>query len=86
MDGATKPVAKKAASISVLRCLNQDCRGLLAYEVDDDNVLYVDLAWTARRQGELSYFPCPRCGGKNVVEQTQNDKGNTVHRVTRWQA
>ena len=86
MDTAPKPAAKKAASIFALRCLNQDCRALLAYEVDDKNVLYVDLAWTARTQGDLKYFPCPSCGGKNVVEATQNDKGATVHRVTRWQA
>jgi hypothetical protein len=81
-----KAPAKKTPSISALRCLNPDCRALLAYEVDDNNVLYVDLAWTARRAGELSYFPCPKCGGKNVVEETKNDKGAVVHRVTGWQA
>jgi hypothetical protein len=86
MDTATKPAAKKAASISALHCLNPDCRALLAYEVDDNNVLYVDLSWTARRQGDLRYFPCPKCGGKNIVEAMQNEKGATVHRVTRWQA
>lgn len=86
MDTATKPAAKKAPSIFALRCLNPDCRALLAYEVDDKNVLYVDLAWTARTQGDLKYFPCPKCGGKNVVEATQNDKGVSVHQVTRWQA
>lgn len=85
MTDAAKPATKKAVSISALRCLNPACRALLAYEVDADNVLYIDLAWTARRQGEIAYFPCPACRGKNVVEAGTNDKGRPIHRVTRWQ-
>ncbi|MBI4516640.1 MAG: hypothetical protein HY699_12585 [Deltaproteobacteria bacterium] len=81
---AAKPQAKKAADILVLRCLNSDCRGLLAYEVDDHNVLYVDLAWSANQDGELRYFPCPKCGGRNVVEPFTDAKGKTGHRVTRF--
>jgi hypothetical protein len=77
--------AKKAPSITALRCLNERCRALLAYEVDANNVLHVDLAWTARRDGDIAFFPCPSCKGKNVVEAELNDKGRTVHRVSRWQ-
>lgn len=75
----------KAAAIGALHCLSPSCQGLLAYEVTRDNVLYLDLSWTARQQGELRYFPCPKCHGKNVVESFQDDKGLTKHRVTRWE-
>jgi len=83
-DAAAKPPIK-AADIHVLRCLNPQCRGLLAYEVDSTNVLYVDLAWTAARDGEAHYFPCPKCGGKNIVEAMRTEKG-LRHRVTRFVA
>ncbi|HVN87247.1 MAG TPA: hypothetical protein VMW17_20635 [Candidatus Binatia bacterium] len=79
-----KPAAKKAADINVLKCLNPECRGLLGYEVDSNNVLYVDLAWTAQRDGESRYFPCPKCGGRNIVEPFTDAKGKSGHRVTRF--
>jgi hypothetical protein len=88
MEAPPNPAAKpqtKAADIHVLRCLNPQCGGLLAYEVDSNNVLYVDLAWTAARDGEAYYFPCPKCGGKNIVEEILTAKGPR-HRVTRFVA
>ena len=85
MDATPKTKAKKAADIFALRCLNPQCGGLLAYEVDSQNVLYVDLAWTAKRDGNTLYFPCPKCSGKNVVEEFHNDAGVRGHRVVRWQ-
>jgi hypothetical protein len=81
-NAATKPTTK-AADIRVLHCLNPQCDGLLAYEVDASNVLYVDLAWMARRDGDMSYFPCPKCGGKNIVEEYRTEKG-LRHRVTHF--
>lgn len=80
----TKPPVK-AVDIQVLRCLNPQCRGFLAYEVNSDNVLYIDLSWTAHSDGTLRWFPCPKCRGKNVLEEFRNDKGQTKHRVSRWQ-
>jgi hypothetical protein len=85
MPETPRPAAKKTATPSALRCLNEQCRALLAYEVDANNVLYVDLAWTARHEGDLAFFPCPSCKGKNIVEAEVNEKGVRVHRVTRWQ-
>lgn len=82
--GATAP-KKKAADIQVLRCLSTECRAMLAYEVTAENVLYVDLAWTACRDGDMQYFPCPRCHGRNVVEPFQDAKGAAKHRVTRFE-
>ncbi len=81
----SKSGTKKAPDIGVLHCLNPECGGLLAYEVDSQNVLYVDLAWTARCVGDRRYFPCPKCNGKNFVEEFRDEKGRTKHRVTRWE-
>lgn len=85
MDATPKPAIKKAADIQVLRCLNPECRGLLAYEVNSHNVLYVDLAWTATIDGDKRYFPCPKCHGRNIVEAFRADNGQVKHRVTRWE-
>jgi hypothetical protein len=81
---AAKPKAKAGADIQVFRCLNAECRALLAYEVDSNNVLYIDLAWSAARDGDVRYFPCPKCGGRNIVEPFTDDKGKARHRVTRF--
>lgn len=85
MSSTVTAAPKKRADIQALRCLNEECGGLLAYEVDGSNALYVDLSWTARRDGPIKYFPCPKCGGRNLVEPSQNDKGENVQRVTRFQ-
>jgi hypothetical protein len=82
---AKPPAKKKAADIQVLRCLSADCRGMLAYEVDAENFLYVDLAWTAHRDGDTRYFPCPSCGGRNIVEPAVDGKGTERPRVTRFE-
>lgn len=71
--------------VSVLRCLSQNCDEMLAYEVTDDNVLYIDLAYTARRDGDKSYFPCPSCHGRNIVEEFTDQSGKTKHRVARFE-
>lgn len=85
MQGTQKSTGKKTSDVSVLHCLNPSCRGLLAYEVDSHNVLRVDLAWTARHRDGDAYFPCPKCGGKNIVEEFRDDKGRPKHKVTRWE-
>lgn len=77
--------APKAVDIQVLHCLNPDCRGLLAYEVDSNNVLYLDLAWTAKSENGQRFFPCPKCHGKNVIEDIRTDKGRVKQRVARWE-
>lgn len=85
-DAAAPPKAKKTPDIQVLRCLGPGCGGLLAYEVDSNNVLYVDLAWTARSAGSERFFPCPKCGGKNVLEEIRTATGAVKSRVARWEA
>lgn len=70
--------------VGVLRCLGESCVGMLAYEVTEGNVLYVDLAHTALRDGETRYFPCPVCRGRNIVEEFADPRGSVKHRVTRF--
>jgi len=84
MSHPTANAKKKGADIQVLRCLDPNCATMLAYEVDSQNFLYVDLAYTARRDGEMRYFPCPKCGGRNVVEEVRDAKGKLRHQVTRY--
>ena len=82
----SKPAPKKKGlDIQVLRCLNPECDTLLAYEVNSENVLHVDLAWTARQDGANRYFPCPGCHGRNIVEEIQDAKGAIKHQVTRFE-
>lgn len=88
MDANPAPTTKaapKGVDINVLRCLSPDCRGFLAYEVDSNNVLYLDLSWTARHEGDKRWFPCPKCRGKNILEEFRNDKGQLKQRVTRFE-
>jgi len=86
MTSPATPVKKKGVDINVLRCLNPECGGMLAYEASSENVLYVDLAWTARRDGDTRYFPCPKCRGRNIVEEIQDARGAVRHKVTRFEA
>lgn len=84
MGDASKPAAaKKKSDIRVLRCLGGSCGEMLAYEVNAENVLYVDLAWTARALGGKRFFPCPKCGGRNIVEEIRDETGAVRHKVTR---
>lgn len=76
---------KKGSEIDVLRCLDPACAWMLAYEVAPGNILNPDLHWTARRDGDVHYFPCPRCGGRNVVEEVRDAKGALRHAVTRFE-
>jgi hypothetical protein len=80
------PKQKKATDIDVLRCLNPVCRGMLAFEVAAENVLNPDLHWMARQEGTTRYFPCPKCHGRNVVEEVRDAKGTIRHAVTRFEA
>lgn len=85
MSSEGAPVKKKkAADVDVLRCLDPACRAMLAFEVTAGNVLSPDLHWMARRDGDVYYFPCPRCHGRNIVEELVDAKGMRRHAVTRF--
>jgi hypothetical protein len=77
---------KKATDIEVLRCLNPDCRSMMAFEVTAENILNPDLHWMGRQDGTTRYLPCPKCGGRNIVEEVRDAKGALRHAVTRYAA
>ena len=81
---AIAPKTPAKTSIAVLHCKSDSCDALLAYEVDQDGFLYVDLAWTAREDDGVSYLPCPGCSGKNVIERARDAKGVSRPRVVRF--
>jgi len=85
MSPETAPAKKKAADVDVLRCMNPTCRYMLAFEVTADNILSPDLHWMARQQGDVRYFPCPKCNGRNVVDEVRDAKGALRHAVTRYE-
>lgn len=75
---------KKAIDVDVLRCLDPGCRGMLAFEVTPENILNPDLHWMAEQDGPTRYFPCPKCHGRNIVEEVRDGKGALRHAVTRF--
>jgi hypothetical protein len=75
---------KKATDVDVLRCLDPACRGMLAFEVTTENILNPDLHWMAEQDGSMHYFPCPKCHGRNIVEEVRDAKGVLRHAVTRF--
>ena len=65
-DAAAKP---KAVKVHVLRCGSETCRALLPFEETDEGLLLGNMIEVATRDGSASFFPCPRCGGRNLVEE-----------------
>ena len=63
------PAAKKDIKVHVLHCRSQACRALLAFEETDDGLLLGNMIELATRDGAAVFLPCPRCGGRNLVEE-----------------
>jgi len=83
---AAPPKKPRASDVDVLHCLNPGCSGMLAFEVTPERILNPDLHWMARQDGATRYFPCPKCHGRNVVEEVRDAKGALRHAVTRFEA
>ena len=64
------PAKKKEVKVHVLRCRSERCRALLAYEETDEGFLLGNMFYLAERDGDVAYFPCPGCGGRNIAEET----------------
>ena len=63
------PAKKKDIKVHVLRCGHGDCRALLPFEETDEGLLLGNMIEVATREGGDTFFPCPRCGGRNLVEE-----------------
>lgn len=67
------PAKKKDIKVHVLRCRSGACGALLPFEETDEGVLLGNMIEVASREGDVRFFPCPRCGGRNLVEETVID-------------
>ena len=52
--------------------------------VDEKLDQYDTSLWMARTDGATKYFPCPKCHGRNIVEEVRDAKGTLRHAVTRF--
>jgi hypothetical protein len=67
------PAKKKEVKVHVLRCGAESCRALLPFEETDEGLLLGNMIDVATRDGDQAFFPCPRCGGRNLVEEVVHD-------------
>lgn len=63
--------AKAGPKVNVLRC--RGCKGLLAFEETDEGYLLGQAIELADVDGAKRYFPCPKCGGRQLVEECVHD-------------
>jgi len=55
--------------VDVLKCRNDSCDGLLAFEETDRGYLLGQVLELAEVDGDERFFPCPKCGGRQLVEE-----------------
>lgn len=67
------PPAKKDVKVHVLRCASPSCRALLPFEETDEGLLLGNMIDLAERDGDEAFFPCPRCGGRNLAHEVVVD-------------
>jgi hypothetical protein len=79
------PAKKKEIKVHVLRCRSESCGALLPFEETDEGLLLGNMIDVATREGGLAFFPCPRCGGRNLVEEVDYE-GKKRSRVTGFAA
>jgi hypothetical protein len=79
------PAKKKEVKVHVLRCRSETCGALLPFEETDEGVLLGNMIDVATREGDVAFFPCPRCKGRNLVEEVVLD-GKRRTRVSGFQA
>ena len=79
------PAKKKEIKVHVLRCRSESCSALLPFEETDEGLLLGNMIEVATRDGDLRFFPCPRCGGRNLVEEVEYE-GKKRTRVSGFSA
>ena|GEM_PF-1296529 len=66
---AGKAPKAKPLKVHVLRCRSQTCGGLLAFEETDGGFLLGQAILLADEDEGKRFFPCPKCGGRNLVQE-----------------
>jgi hypothetical protein len=64
---------KKVVKVNVLRCRDQTCKGLLAFEETEEGYLLGQVFELADEDGAKRFFPCPKCGGRLLVEEYEHE-------------
>lgn len=73
-ESGTQPAAAaKAVKVHVLRCRDESCRALLAFEETEEGYLLGQVLGLAVVAGDVRFFPCPRCGGRLLVEEFEQE-------------
>ncbi|RMF20623.1 MAG: hypothetical protein D6760_11135 [Deltaproteobacteria bacterium] len=72
---------KRKLRVHVLKCRNESCGGLLAFEETDRGYLLGQVLELAEVDGAKRYFPCPKCGGRQLVEEFDCDGKRRVRVV-----
>ena len=73
-ESGTQPAApkKKAVKVHVLRCRDESCKALLAFEETEEGYLLGQVLRLADVDGDTRFFPCPSCGGRLLVEEYEH--------------
>lgn len=69
-ESAAKP---KAVKVNVLRCRDDSCKGLLAFEETEEGYLLGQVLELADVDGDRRFFPCPKCGARLLVEEFEHE-------------
>jgi hypothetical protein len=69
-EWAAKP---KVVKVNVLRCRDEACKGLLAFEETEEGYLLGQVLELADVDGNRRFFPCPKCGGRLLVEEFEHE-------------
>ncbi len=64
--------AKKPLKVHVLKCRSDACDGLLAFEETNEGYLLGRMMDLADEADGKKFFPCPKCGGRNLVEEREH--------------
>jgi hypothetical protein len=73
-ESGTQPAApkKKVVKVHVLRCRDESCKSLLALEETEEGYLLGQVLGLADVDGDTRFFPCPKCGGRLLVEEYEH--------------
>jgi hypothetical protein len=67
------PKKKKVVKVHVLRCRDESCKALLAFEETEEGYLLGQVLELASVDVDTRFFPCPKCNGRLLVEEYEHD-------------
>lgn len=66
------PSKKPIIKVNVLHCRSQTCNALIPFEETSEGLLLGNIFPLADVDGDQHFLPCPRCGGRNLVEEVDH--------------